>query len=51
MHIKFKFKINLEFVSFRSFGYLIVGWVLFVPDERRENTSDGSLSGVKWAET
>lgn len=51
VHIKFKFKINLELVSFGSFGYLIVGLLLFVPDELRENMLDGTPSAVKWAET
>lgn len=51
MHIKFKFKINFESVSFGSFGYLIVGLQLLVPDELRENMLDGTPSAVKWAET
>lgn len=51
LHIKFDFKINLELVSFGSFGYLIVGLVLFVPDELRENMLDGAPSAVKWAVT
>lgn len=51
MHIKFKFKINLEFVSFGRFGCLIVGLLLFVPDELRENMLKGTPSAVKWTET